>query len=147
MGVSFHRQSHLRVLLEDLRIALSKQLRHPFISHATGTEPGRVGGAEIVDPEMRNPRFLQGCTPDFFQRLLTATRVPGARKQIITWSSKGELAPKRIKRAAGFFQRFDGGIEADLVPELETLGDGFRRTEDPQGSAGKSICLHAEMES
>jgi len=57
-----------------------------------------------------------------------------------------EFIHRRLLRAPGFLQRFDGDIQADFIPELETVGDRFRRAEDPQGSAGKSILLHTEME-
>ena len=56
-----------------------------------------------------------------------------------------EFVHRRLLGAAGFLQRFDGDIQADFIPELETVGNGFRGAEDPQGSAGNSIFLHAEM--
>jgi hypothetical protein len=84
-----------------LRIALSKQLGDPFISDAARTKSGCVGGAEIIDPEIKNPRFLQRCAPDFFQRFLVTIRVFGVWKQIIAWSSQVDLAPKRIESDRG----------------------------------------------
>ena len=68
--LAFHLQLHLRVLLEDLCIALAKHLGHPFISHAARAEPGCVSRAEVVYPKIRNFRARQGLVPDGFERRL-----------------------------------------------------------------------------
>jgi hypothetical protein len=36
-GFALHLQLHLRILLEDLRVALTKQLRYPLVGYASGT--------------------------------------------------------------------------------------------------------------
>ena len=41
-GSTLHLKLHLRVLLEDLRVALAEQLRDPFVRNATGAEPRSV---------------------------------------------------------------------------------------------------------
>ena len=41
-SLALHLKFHLRVFLEDLRVALPKHLRHPLIGHAAGTQPGCV---------------------------------------------------------------------------------------------------------
>jgi hypothetical protein len=45
-GFSFHRQLQLRVLFEDLRIALSKQLPDPLVFRDARTEPRSICGVE-----------------------------------------------------------------------------------------------------
>jgi hypothetical protein len=51
-GLALHLKLHLRVLLEDLGVALPQPLRDPFIGNAAGTEPRRLGGTQIVDAEI-----------------------------------------------------------------------------------------------
>ena len=36
-GFALHLQLHLRILFEDLRVALTKQLRYPLVGYASGT--------------------------------------------------------------------------------------------------------------
>jgi hypothetical protein len=50
---AFHLQLHLRILLEDLRIALTKHLGNPLIGDSSGTEPCGICGAEVVKSESR----------------------------------------------------------------------------------------------
>jgi hypothetical protein len=38
--LALHLKFHLRILLEDLRVALPKQLGHPLIGYAASAEPG-----------------------------------------------------------------------------------------------------------
>src|ERR1700678_1207364 len=75
----FHLQLHLRVLLEDLRVALPQQLRDPLIRHATRAEASRVRRPQIVDPEIRRLCPAQGRVPYGLQRLLMARRILVAR--------------------------------------------------------------------
>src|SRR2546422_11488248 len=47
MRLPFHLSFHLRVLLENFRIALPQQLRYPLVGHATSGKPGRVLQAKL----------------------------------------------------------------------------------------------------
>src|ERR1700756_3194595 len=49
---ALHLQFHVRILLENLGVSLPQQLCDPLIGNAAGTEPGGVGGAQIVDAEI-----------------------------------------------------------------------------------------------
>ena len=46
---SLHLQFHLRILFEDLCVALSKELCNPLVGDTFCTEPRRIGGAPIID--------------------------------------------------------------------------------------------------
>src|SRR5438445_9040473 len=61
-GLSLHLQFHLRILLEDLCVALSKELCNPFVGDTACTEPRRIGGAQVIDPEVGNSCAFQ-CLP------------------------------------------------------------------------------------
>lgn len=50
---ALHLQFHLRILLEDLRVSLTKHLGHPLVGYAAGTEPRGVGRAEVVKAKIR----------------------------------------------------------------------------------------------
>jgi hypothetical protein len=43
---ALHLQLHLRILLEDLRVALAEHLSHPLIGYASGTQPCKVNYAK-----------------------------------------------------------------------------------------------------
>jgi hypothetical protein len=45
-------QLHLRILLEDLRVALMEHLSHPLIGDPSGTQPCGISGSEIIDPKV-----------------------------------------------------------------------------------------------
>src|SRR5712692_5555330 len=49
-SLALHLQLHLRVLLEDLRVALPKHLCHPLVGHAARAQPGSVRRTKIVNP-------------------------------------------------------------------------------------------------
>src|SRR6266446_4661345 len=46
-GLSLHLQFHLRILSEDLCVALSKELCNPLVGDAACTEPRGIGGAQV----------------------------------------------------------------------------------------------------
>ena len=58
-GFSLHLQLHLRILLEDFGVTLPKQLCHPFVRDAAGTEPSCIRGAQIVNPKVGDLRSSQ----------------------------------------------------------------------------------------
>jgi len=45
---------HLRILLEDLRIALAKHLGYPLIGYAASTQPRGISGTQVVNPKVGN---------------------------------------------------------------------------------------------
>ena len=49
---ALHPQLHLRILLEDLRVALAEQLCYPLVGYASGAQPCGVSGTEIVNPKV-----------------------------------------------------------------------------------------------
>jgi hypothetical protein len=51
--LALHLQLPLRVLLEDLGVTLTEELRHPLVGHAAGAEARRVRRAQIVDAKVR----------------------------------------------------------------------------------------------
>jgi len=61
-SLSLHLQFHLRILLEDLCVTLSKELCNPLVGDTACTEPRRIGGAQVIDPEVGNSRAFQ-CLP------------------------------------------------------------------------------------
>ena len=73
--LSLHLQLHLRVLLENLRIALPKQLRDPLVGNPSGAEPGGVRRSEIVDAKVSDLGPAKGRVPNGLERLLMAVRV------------------------------------------------------------------------
>lgn len=64
---AFHLQFYLRVLLEDLRIPLTKHLRDPLVRDTSGAGPCGVGRAQIVNTEARNLGAPQRGRPSGFQ--------------------------------------------------------------------------------
>ena len=89
---AFHLQLHLRILLEHLRIALSEQLRDPLVRYPSGTEPGGIGRAKIVDAEVRYLGTPQGGMPGVFQSPLMSAWVSVVilttlRKYSVAWAS------------------------------------------------------------
>jgi hypothetical protein len=75
---AFHLQFHLRILLEDLRVALTKHLSHPLIGYSSGTQPGCIGGPEIVEPKVGNLRPAKCSSPDRFESCLKTARIRAA---------------------------------------------------------------------
>ena len=62
-GFSLHLQLYLGVLLENLRVALTKQLGDPPVRHSACTAAGSARGAEVVDSGIRNARPLESEPP------------------------------------------------------------------------------------
>ena len=58
-----HLQLHLRILLEHLRITLTKHLGDPLIRHASGAKPCCVGGSQIIEPEIPDSGAFQSLSP------------------------------------------------------------------------------------
>jgi hypothetical protein len=73
--LAFHLQLHLRVFLENLRIALPEQLRDPLVTNAAGAEPGGVCRSEIVDAKISNLRPAKRRMPNGLERFLKAVRI------------------------------------------------------------------------
>ena len=69
---SLHLQLHLRIPLEDLRVALAKQLRHPLVRHAARPQAGCIGGPQIVDPEVGDLGAAKRLGPDGFKSHLVS---------------------------------------------------------------------------
>src|SRR5262249_9668599 len=99
--LGLHLQLHLRVLLEPLRVALPKKLRHPFVGHAASAQPCRVRRAQVVDPEERHLRALQRQPPRRLERRLVSGVVVVARKQVRTVARKLYLIPESLDREIG----------------------------------------------
>src|SRR5579864_1600079 len=83
-GFALHLQFHLRILLEDLRVALTKHLCDPLVRYPSGTEPCGIGRAQIVNAKVWYLGAPQGGFPGCFQSPLISARVLIARKQIRT---------------------------------------------------------------
>jgi hypothetical protein len=64
---ALHLQFHLRILLEDLLVSLTKHLGYPLVGHATGTESRGIGRAEVVKAKIRNLGSPQCRFPSRFQ--------------------------------------------------------------------------------
>jgi len=58
-----HLQLHLRILLEHLRIALTKHLDDPLIRHASGAKPRSIGGSQIIKPKIPDSGAFQSLSP------------------------------------------------------------------------------------
>ena len=80
-SLALHLQLHLRILLEDLRVALAKHLGYPFIGYASSTQPCCIRGTKIVNPKIGNLCPSKSLLPNSLQRRLVSARIPTARKQ------------------------------------------------------------------
>src|ERR1700692_2570612 len=80
-GFALHLQFHLRILLEDLRVALAEHLGYPFIGYASGTQPCGISGTKIVDSKIRNLCPSKSFFPNSLERRLVPARIPIAREQ------------------------------------------------------------------
>src|SRR6202007_209692 len=80
-SLALHLQLHLRILLEDLRVALAEHLSHPLIGYASGTQPCRISGTEIVNAKVGDLCPSQSLLPNSLERRLVSARIPIARKQ------------------------------------------------------------------
>ena len=74
-SLALHLQFHLRVLFEDLRVSLAKHLCDPLVRYPSGTEPGGIGRAQIVNPEVRHLGTPQSGMPGGFQSSLMSARL------------------------------------------------------------------------
>jgi hypothetical protein len=79
--LALHLQLHLRILLEDLRIALPEQLCYLFVGHAAGAEPGGVCRSEIVDTKVSNTCPAKSGMPDGLEGFLVAVGIIFAREK------------------------------------------------------------------
>lgn len=73
----------LRILLEHLRVALTKHLYDPFVRYASRTDPCRVGGAQVIQPEIRPPSF-EGLSPGRPQLPQVSSLVQIAGKEMLS---------------------------------------------------------------
>ena len=81
-GFALHPQLHLGILLEDLRVALAEQLRHPFVGYASGAQPCGIGRAQVVNPKIGDLCPSQSFRPNSLELLEMSGRIQIARKQI-----------------------------------------------------------------
>src|SRR4029077_19000581 len=93
---ALHLQFHLRILFEDLRVALAKHLSHPLVGYSSGAQPCGIHGAEVVNPKIGNLCSSKSFSPNSFERGLVPAQNPIARKQKRTFtrnrSARGRLA-------------------------------------------------------
>ena len=83
-SLSLHLQLHLRILLEDVRVALSKQPNHPFVGHAAGAQSRCVSRAQVVDPKVGNSSSPKCLLPCRIQGPLMTSGIKAAREK--EWS-------------------------------------------------------------
>src|SRR5262249_49148261 len=62
--------------LEDLRVPLSQELRHPLVGYAAGTQARGVRRPQVVDPEERDLGPTQRRGPSGLERRLMACPSP-----------------------------------------------------------------------
>src|SRR5260370_29402016 len=82
-SLSLHLQFHLRIFLEALCVALSKELGNPVVGSPACTEPGRIGGAQVIDPEVGNSCAFQCLPPCSLEILMVTGRI------FVTWEQEG----------------------------------------------------------
>jgi hypothetical protein len=78
---ALHLQLHLGILLEDLRVALTKHLCHPLVGYPSGTQPRGIRGAKVVNPKVGNLCSPKSFSPNSLKCRLVHVRNPIARKQ------------------------------------------------------------------
>src|SRR6266480_4916046 len=115
-GLSLHLQFHLRILFEDLCVALSKELCNPLVDDTACTEPRRIGGAQVIDPEVGNSCAFQCLPPCSLEILMVTGRI------FVPWEQEG--ADPRDQRLAleGFERQRRQGNFSDTV---WSLGVGY----------------------
>src|SRR5260370_1659031 len=86
-SLSLHLQFHLRIFLEALCVALSKELRNPLVGYTACTEPGRIGGAQVIDPEVGNSCAFQCFPPCGLEILMVTGRI------FVPWEQQGPAPP------------------------------------------------------
>jgi hypothetical protein len=79
---------------EDLRVSLAKPLSHPFISHASSTQPRGIRGTKVVDSEIGNLGPPKSLVPNRLERGLVPASIQIARKQERTIPRAGHLSTK-----------------------------------------------------
>src|SRR6266436_4976129 len=110
-SLSLHLQFHLRILLEDLGVALSKELCNPLVGDTACTEPRRIGGAQVIDPEVGNSCAFQCLPPCGLEILMVTGRI------FVAWEQEGPdprdqhvaLEGFDRQRRQGNFQRYHSG--------------------------------------
>src|SRR5436309_633532 len=55
----------------------------------------------------------------------------------------GQIVCAAAVEAREIFQRFNGDVDADLVAELEAVGDGLRRAVDANSNSSNIVFLYA----
>lgn len=86
-----HSQLHLRILFEDLRVALTKQLRDPLVRHAPGTQPRGIPWIEDRRFESKEPSLFSRSVAKPFAEYVDSRRTFLTRKKIITVSRDRHL--------------------------------------------------------
>src|SRR5712664_836599 len=107
-SLSLHLQFHLRILFEDLCVALSKELCNPLVGDTACTEPRRIGGAQVIDPEVGNSCAFQCLPPCGLEILMVTGRI------FVAWEQEGPdprdqhvaLEGFDRQRRQGNFQRY-----------------------------------------
>src|SRR5882672_7735839 len=111
-GFSLHLQFHLRILLEDLCVALTKELRNPLVGDTACTEPGRIGGAQVINPEVENSCAFQCLPPCGLEILMVTGRIFGA------WEQEGPDPRDQHLALEGFDRQRRQGDFSDTVRSL-----------------------------
>src|SRR5580700_10541330 len=93
---ALHLQLHLRILLEDLRVALAEHLSYPLVGYASGTQPCGISGTKVIDPKVRNLCPSKSFLPNSLERRLVPARISIARKQKRSFTRKCHLALERF---------------------------------------------------
>src|SRR5258708_3437644 len=97
-GFTLHLQLHLRVLLEDLRVALAQHLCHPLIRYSSSTQPRSISGSKVVDAEIGDLCSPKRLAPNRFESGLVPAPIPITRKEKRTLLCDRHLTPKGFKR-------------------------------------------------
>ena len=105
-ALSLQLQFHLQILLEDLCVALSKELRNPLVGDTSCTEPRRIGEAQLIDPEVGNSCAFQCLPPCSLEILMDRTDFChlGTRRARSPRSTSGNLSPEVVDYFKGLAQ-------------------------------------------
>src|SRR5207249_6936914 len=115
-GLSLHLQFHLRILFEDLGVALSKELCNPLVGDTACTEPRRIGGAQVIDPEVGNSCAFQCLPPCSLEILMVTGRI------FVSWEQEGPDPRDQHLALEGFDRQRRQGNFSDTV---RGLGVGY----------------------
>jgi hypothetical protein len=112
-----HLQLHLRILLEDLRVALAEHLSYPRIGYVSGTQPCGMSGTKIIDRKVGNSARRRV----FCQTVLSADWCPlglrslgnrnGPSSEIAISLLKASMAIEVTGTSATPFGVFESGIQ------------------------------------